>query len=320
MTQEQITKGLTSQVELQTYAYLQFKRMVKAYTNVCRLNSITVSKQVFMEKLLSFVKEEFFKCQIEISRALNSPKVIFVKCSSLVELLVTGLKSINKFNWELNEVSLTLLEDIDFILSDTYNQKLKIIEMEKLIRKKDNKKIGVLPYTKYGYKYLNYIVLILNFIASVAHSRGKDKLSLLSVYQAIQIKKLLYFGQFDALLSFMLNLNFLTLLHHREMHNHCFTLVKHLLRVGEDWQHSIETEGEITPQDVLEIKNSFVVIDEKAWSKPTLEKYIIFDPEMKIIDMNSSLNMWLHVRLINLYRFLGDLLHSKVRISKFIRL
>jgi hypothetical protein len=168
--------------------------MAKAYTNVRRLNSITVSKHIFMQKLLTFVEEEFIKCRMEIEKTLNSPKVVFLKCSSLVQLLVGGLRSINKFNWEQNEVSQSIVDDIEFVLSDNYDSKLKIIEMEKLIQKKDIRKIDILPYTKFGYKYLNKIVLLLNFIGHVAHQKNKSKLALLSVYQALQIKKLLYFG------------------------------------------------------------------------------------------------------------------------------
>lgn len=100
-----LTQQPTTQVELQTFDYLQFKRMVKAYTNICRLNNITLSKQLFMKKMLKFVTEEFQKCQLEIQKGINSPKVIFLKCSALVELLTSGLKSINKFKWEANEIS-----------------------------------------------------------------------------------------------------------------------------------------------------------------------------------------------------------------------
>lgn len=190
--------------------------------------------------------------------------------------------------------------------------------MEKLIQKRDNLKIEILPYNKFGYKFFNNIVLILNFIAYVAHLRNKSKLSLLSVYQAIQIKKLLYFGQFDALMSFLLNLNFLSLLHSREMYNHSFTLSKHLIRVGEEWHSQIETEGEITSEDVNELKQNLVILDSQIWCKPSLEKYVMIEPNMKILEMNKSLRVWVYVKLIGLYKFLADLLHSKVRENNHI--
>ena len=66
-----------------------------------------------------------------------------------------------------------MLDEIDYILNDSYEQKLKIIEIEKLIKKSDLNKITVLPYTKAGYEILSYIVLILNFISVLAFTKEK---------------------------------------------------------------------------------------------------------------------------------------------------
>jgi hypothetical protein len=89
-------------------------------------------------------------------------------------------------------------------------------------------------------------------------------------------------------------------------------MTKHLIRVGEDWENKFYTEGDIKPLKVKEIKDNFIFVDEILFCNSELEKKIIISEDMSIADLNLNLNLWLKIKVMVLYRFLAELLHSKV--------
>ena len=55
------------------------------------------------------------------------------------------------------------------------------------------------------------------------------------------------------------------------------------------------------------------MLDKRAFNQNRLEQKVAIQSEMSVEELNKALNLWLRIKLVNLYAYLSDLLHTKVR-------
>ena len=55
------------------------------------------------------------------------------------------------------------------------------------------------------------------------------------------------------------------------------------------------------------------MLDKRAFHQNRLEQKVAIQSEMSVEELNKALNLWLRIKLVNLYAYLSDLLHTKVR-------
>jgi hypothetical protein len=335
---------IPGQIDLQTYDYLEFKKSITQFSTICRLNCISCTKQEYLQKLTTFVETEFRKNQFAFKNSTIPTKQIYLKNSTLVNLCLQAIKSIEKFNWEVTYFDEEKIKKLEFVLSDKFENELEMIDLSNLVSDKKFEKIQYIFQWRFSYNFVNLIALILNFNGVVAYSRKKIEISSVCLYQAIMVKEIFKTSMFDFVYGYFFSVNFLKILQLKNLPNRYFTLLRNLIMFTEKWEDKIVTKGEVRLDQVDHFQKSFEFFDlgfldvefhdkifkenfgfeeieqHSIYSKSetfsrtfsmTVSKTQIQNKKISIELINQTIQKWLHIMLINYYKHLAELFHQK---------
>jgi len=305
------SRGLQEEV-LQTYELLEFSKKNKSFLRTCKLNNPRKNKKELLKEITEFIKDAM-RMAMKKEGSLTSAQSNVVLCSCIMDTIQKVLFYNNQHRWTQTDINDDILEKIKFYLSDKFFQQSKVISLGNLVTKDDFKNIINKTSSISIYRMFDMIPLILNFQATILFEAGHINQSFNTIYQSILIKRLILHSHFDLFQLIHFALNFIELLFRSDDPDRAITSLRNVMLFTEYLIDNFTLNLMTTPDQIKFFMEAYRYID-SSWTDRETEGKLV---DVKRLESASDeereemLKMLLRVRLLDMYKRLGEQLHSR---------